>query len=139
MLALILSGLSYSQSQGIDPRWRLVKDGAIVPVKDLIVIASYRLYLEDMKDSYKQESIERGKEALNLRQALKASGKEIDLLNEGIERARGELAIMDEQLDECQKKRDGLKAWATIGKTFVIVGSVCLVGVVAVNVINSAK
>jgi hypothetical protein len=46
---------------------------------------------------------------------------------------------MDEQLDECQKKRDGLKAWATIGKTFVIVGSVCLVGVVAVNVINSAK
>jgi hypothetical protein len=105
----------------------------------LIVIASYRLYLEDMKDSYKQESIERGKEALNLRQALKASGKEIDLLNEGIERARGELAIMDEQLDECQKKKDGLKSWATIGKTFVIVGSVCLVGVVAVNVINSAK
>jgi hypothetical protein len=139
MLALILSGLSYSQSQGIDPRWRLVKDGAIVPVKDLIVIASYRLYLEDMKESYKAEAYERGKEALNLREALKASGKQIDLLNEGIERARGELAIMDEQLGECQEKRDSLKAWGAIGKTFVVVGSACLVGIVAVNVINSAK
>ena len=138
-LALILSGLSYSQSQGIDPRWRLVKDGAIVPVKDLIVIASYRLYLEDMKESYKTEAYERGKEALNLREALKASGKEIDLLNEGLDRARGELATLDEQLGECQEKRDSLKAWATLGKTVVIVGSVCLVGVVAVNVINSAK
>jgi uncharacterized coiled-coil DUF342 family protein len=82
-----------------------------------------------MKDSYKQESIERGKEALNLRQALKASGKEIDLLNEGIERARGELAIMDEQLDECQKKRDGLKAWATVGRIGVAVLSIAVVGI----------
>ena len=91
-----------------------------------------------MKDSYKQESIERGKEAMNLRQALKASGKEIDMLNEAIDRARVELATMDEQLQECQQKRDGLKAWASVGKSFVIVGSVCLVGIVAVNVINSA-
>ena len=110
-----------------------------MPVKDLIVIASYRLYLEDMKESYKAEAYERGKEALNLRDALKASGKEIKLLSDGLDRAREEMAVMDEALDECQQKRDSLKAWATVGKSFVIVGSVCLVGIVAVNVINSAK
>lgn len=110
-----------------------------MPIKDLIVIASHRLYLEDMKDSYKQESIQRGKEAVALRQALEASGKEIDLLNEGLDRARGELATMDEMLEECHKKQDGLRTWATVGKVGTITFSLAIVGIVTERIINSAK
>lgn len=131
---------SFSWSQASDPRWQLIdKDRAIVPIKDLILAASNRLYLEDKAKSFKEEAILRGKEAYALRQELAKKDTIISMHLEDKERLRGELSQMDDLLDKCEDRSNKLRPWATVGRVGTITVSLAVVGIVAERIINSAK
>lgn len=144
MLTLLLTASSAfcslaQQSSSVDPRWRLIGDNALVPVRDLINIAASRLYLEDRAKSYKEEAIMRAKETLALREAVKNKDKEVGIANGQVERCRGELSTMDDMLEKCEGQNDKLRPWATVGRVGTITVSLAVVGLVAERIINSAK
>lgn len=144
MLTLLLTASSAfcslaQQSSSVDPRWRLVGDNALVPVKDLINIAASRLYLEDRAKSYKSEAIERGKENLALREVIAKKDDDLGIVNGQLDRCRGELSTMDDMLEKCEDRNDRLRPWAGVGKIGTITVSLAVVGIVAERIINSAK
>lgn len=139
-LLLILSVVSLCRSQVIDSRWRLIdKDNAIVPVKDLVKMASHRLFLDSWKETYKSEAYARGKETLALKQALESKDAIIRMNEERMSRMMDELSYNNELLEDCNKEKWKLNRWANVGKVGTITVSLVVVGIATERILNSAR
>ena len=138
---MILFRTISSPAQNADPRWRLLPDGknAIVPVSQLVTFAAHRLFLETVRDEYKDEAYARAKEAAAQRKATEELLKEKEIVDGQLDRARGELADLGGRLEECDEDKAKLKTWARIGQVGTITVSLAVVGIVAERIINSAK
>ncbi len=115
------------------------KDNAIVPVKDLIKMASHRLFLDSWKETYKSEAYARGKETLALRQALEAKESIIKMNEDKFNRMAEELQQVNDLLEECKRDKWRMNGWATVGKVGTITASLVLVGIATERIINSAR
>lgn len=111
----------------------------MVPVSQLITIAAHRLFLETVRDEYKDEAYARAKEAENQRKATEEAVKK-NVITEGqLDRARGEIADYEIRLTDCDEDKAKLRTWATVGQVGTITVSLAVVGIVAERIINSAK
>ena len=120
--------------------WRLYDPNtALVPVEDLINGAANRMASDSMRLEWKREAIARAKYATELEDRSKLDGliqaKQGDVLDRCVEE-NGALRI---DLEKSEEDVDRLRPWATLGRGFVIVGSITLVGYTTVQVLNATK
>lgn len=136
MLFLILSRPSTTVAQS-NERWRLYdKDHVIAPLRDLINGAANRMASDSMRLEWKREAIARAKYATELEERAELDDKIQAKQGEALERCITENSTLHSDLEKSEEDVDRLRPWATIGKVFVITGSVTLVGWTTIQLLN---
>lgn len=91
---------------------------------------------DSMRLEWRREAIARAKYATELEERAKLDDRIQAKQGEALERCVIENSTLHSDLEKSEEDVDRLRPWATIGKVFVITGSVTLVGWTTIQLLN---
>lgn len=126
----------FAQPTSSNSRWRLITTAQ----RDTIVQGPYREFVDFAAKRFVQDAITRTKinTIMEKNRQLRSFEIEVNALNaaitsqsEQLRKYRESNSEIQDDLDRCIEKKAGQKTWATIGKGFVVVSGLAVVGGVA--------
>ena len=150
LLTFLLSLTVFSQSPSEHKDWRILypQKNRLITVADTSVlgsyesfktIASYRITERLQRRYATMEIVSLREEANKARAALMRANQLIAIKDETIDLQLEQIHEMADVNLDLLNKNHKLRPWATIGKVFVITGTLVVVGVVAENIIDASN
>lgn len=140
----------FSQDQSEHRDWRVLypQKNKLITVTDTSVlgsyesfktIAAYRITERTQKRYAVMEIVSLKEEANKARAALMRANQLIAVKDETIDLQLEQIQEMADVNLDLYNKNSKLRPWATIGKVFVVTGTLVVVGVVAENIIDASN
>lgn len=145
-----MTALSQSPTEQEHRDWRILypQKNRLITVSDTSVlgsyesfkaIASYRITEREQKRYAAREIVSLREEANKARATLMRANQLIATKDETIDLQLEQIQEMADVNLDLLNKNNKLRPWATIGKVFVVTGTLVVVGVVAENLIDASN
>lgn len=105
----------------------------------LVDYAAKRSVVNALMREYREEALESRGQIIAMHKSLLIQQQIARDQDTKIEAMSKAMDVVEDQLERTENKLVKARPWATVGKTFVVVGSIAVVGIVAAQVIGAAR